>query len=133
MWLWIHYSFLNSSSNELLVYQVSFCFCMVWGFTLRSTAMVMLRWSVHLPTLFPGKAGLSGNQYFLFILSFLTRSNPSWIRARRRMIAEIISWSIFTKVCNWCGIEPTTPGSALQGPVIIIFRLYTYRYSNRFT
>ena len=37
-----------------------FCFCFVWGFTSQSTAMVMLRWSVHLTTLFPGQAWLSG-------------------------------------------------------------------------
>ena len=36
------------------------CFCLFWLCLMQSTAMVMSRWSVHLTTLFPGQAWLSG-------------------------------------------------------------------------
>ena len=44
---------------------------------LKSTAMVMAGWSVHLTTLFLGKLEQAVNQYFVHILSLVTDNNPS--------------------------------------------------------
>ena len=43
----------------------------------QSTAMVMMRRSVHLTTFFVGKVDLAVNQYFEHILSLVTDNNPS--------------------------------------------------------
>ena len=51
-------------------------FCFVWGLTSRSTAMFMLRRTVHLATLFLGKLYLAVNQYFVHVLSLVTDKHP---------------------------------------------------------
>ena len=56
------------------------------------------------------------------VLSLVTDNNPSWISGRRRMIVEIISWTISTKVWDRLGIKLGTSGSAVKlncatGPV----------------
>ena len=57
----------------------------VWDFMSQSTAKVMLRWSVHLTTLFPGQTWLeAANQYFVHILSLVTDNNPSWFGERTK-------------------------------------------------
>ena len=111
-----------------------------WGITPQSTAMVMLRSSIHLtiwscqdgqftyyqkPRFFLGKLEEAVNQYFVHIHWLVTDNNPSSISWRRRMALEIISWSISTKVWGQAGIKLATPGSAVElatdcatGPVL---------------
>ena len=55
---------------------VIFQFCFV-ALRLKSTAMVMADWSVHLTTPFLGKLEQAVNQYFVHILSLVTDNNPS--------------------------------------------------------
>ena len=43
----------------------------------KSTAMVMVGWSVHLTTFFLGKLEQAVNQYFVQILSLVTDNDPS--------------------------------------------------------
>ena len=45
--------------------------------------MVMLGWSVHLTTIFPGQVV---NQHFVNALSIVTDNNPSWISRREEKL-----------------------------------------------
>ena len=51
--------------------------------------------------------------YFMHILSIVTDNNPSWMSGRMRIIVEIVSWSISTKVWDRAWIELATPGSVV--------------------
>ena len=77
----------------------------------QSTAMVMSRRSVHLTTLFPGQAWLSGIQVFC-AHTFSCNWQQPFLNASakgNRMTVEIISWSISTKVWDRARIKLATP------------------------
>ena len=78
-----------------------FFVCLSYWFTSQSTAMVILGWSVHLPTLSLGKLEQAVKRYVLHILSLFSFLNHS--AERRRKITEIISWSISMKVWDQTG------------------------------
>ena len=82
----------------------------------QSTAMVMLRQSVHLTTLFPGQAWLSGlNQYFVHILWLVTDNNPSWISRREENGSRNYCMiNLHQSMGPGRGIKLATPGSAVR-------------------
>ena len=77
-------------------------------------AMVMLRRSVHLTTLFSWVSLTKQltSTFVWHILSLVTDNNPSWISGRR-MTVETISWPISRKVSDQAGVKLPTPGSAV--------------------
>ena len=99
--------------------------------------MVMLSWSVHIPTLFPGLAWLIGLPVIRPHTSLVTDNNPSLISGRRSTAVEIISWPVSTKVWDQAGIELATPGSEVRcvthcnnGPGNMVFTqnmIFNYR------
>ena len=62
---------LNYTESTSYVITNEYCFVALRP---KSTAMVMVGWSVHLTALFPGQAV---NQYFVHILSLVTDNNFS--------------------------------------------------------
>ena len=86
-------------------------FGLVCGFTSQSTAMVMLRQSAKLITLFPGQAWLSA-QLNTFACNWQQPFLNQW--KVENDTVQNISWSIYIKVWDWAGIKLTTPGSAIR-------------------
>ena len=82
----------------------------------KSTDMVMAGRSVHLPTLFAWQAW-TGSQPVLHAHTFACNWKQPFLNDSvegRRMIVEIISWSISKKVWDRAGIELATTGSAVR-------------------
>ena len=80
------------------------------------TVMIMVGWSVHLTTLFPGQAWTSSEQV-ICAHTFARNRKQTFLNASvegRRMTVEIISWSISRIVWDQVGIELVTPESAAR-------------------
>ena len=52
---------------------------------------------------------LSGKPVLLRIVLSVTDNCPSWISGRGRITAQMISWSVSTKFCDWAGIRTWDP------------------------
>ena len=80
-----------------------------WCLVFQSRAMVMSGPSVHLTTHFPEQLTTS-RTYFRFLLTTTLLESGEG----RRMVVEIISWSLCSKVWDRAGIKLQAPGSAVR-------------------
>ena len=98
-----------------IVYQ-GLCLFVFVALCPMSTAMVIAGRSVHLTTLFPGQAWVSGLPVICAHTFACNWQQPFLNKSAegRRMTVEIISWSISTKVWYRAGIKLATPGSAVR-------------------
>ena len=103
---------MGSASGKPICNRISILMFVCLRFCDPVNTIVLTSWSVTLLTLFLGRFRLPKrllNQYLVHVLSKVT---DNWISGRGRMVVEIISWPISTKVM-WPGWQLNLPRSTL--------------------